>query len=79
MAASPNEVGSAALAGADFMQLQAIEGYDLRVGLVAAGAFHPEEVIKIVCGRDEIRHILEGSFDGEQKTLESAVRSWFVP
>jgi len=42
-------------------------------------AADPEEVLKILCGRDEIRHILEGSFDGEQKTLESAVRSWFVP
>lgn len=42
-------------------------------------AANPEEVLKIVCGRDEIRHIVEGGFDGEQKTLESAVRSWFVP
>jgi len=68
MAASPNEVGTAALAGTDFMFLEAIEGHDLRVGLVATSAFHPEEELKVVCGGDEICDIFEGSFDGEQKT-----------
>jgi hypothetical protein len=44
------------------------------IGRMAAAA-NPEEVFKIVCGRDEIRHIFEVGLDGEQKTLESAMRS----
>jgi len=38
------------------------------------GAANPEEELKVVCGGDDICDIFEGSFDGEQKTLESAVR-----
>jgi hypothetical protein len=33
---------------------------------------HPEKVVKVICGREEIRDIFESSFNGEQKTLERA-------
>lgn len=42
------------------------------------GGANPEEELKVVCGGDEVCDIVEGSFDGEQKTLESAVRQ-FAP
>jgi hypothetical protein len=35
---------------------------------------NPEEVLKVVCGGDEICDIFEVSLDGEQKTLERVVR-----
>jgi len=38
-----------------------------------AGAY-TEEVLKVICGRNEICNIFEVSFDGEQKTLKRGVR-----
>jgi hypothetical protein len=35
---------------------------------------NPEEVLKVICGGDEICDIFEVGLDGEQKTLESVVR-----
>jgi len=35
---------------------------------------HPEEVVKVICGRNEICDVFEVSFDGEQKTLKRGVR-----
>jgi len=66
--AFPDKVGSVVLPSVDVVLLDAIQGHDLRVGFIATGAFHPEEVLKVVCGGYEIGDIFQFSFDGEQKT-----------
>jgi hypothetical protein len=39
---------------------------------------HPEPVVKVICGRNEICDVFELSFDGEQKTLKRGVRGMRV-
>jgi hypothetical protein len=43
------------------------------------GAANPEEVLKVICGRDEICDIVELGFDGELETLESVCREMDRP
>jgi hypothetical protein len=38
------------------------------------GRSHPEEIVKVICGRNEICDVFEVSFDGEQKMLKGCVR-----
>lgn len=39
---------------------------------------HSEEVVKVICGRNEVCDVFEVSFDGEQKMLKGIVRGMRV-